>query len=300
MIQMLAQRNKEAQISPSLFTLSGLTKLKTTIDLQSYTCKIDLKFAFESIKIEGMLLFMILMWVLCVGDFVHCEIINDQQEFIEYDSGVGKNKLNFGYGVNFKYNGLVHNNLDRVWIVQRFNLPQELNENIEGRKFGLNCTYIEYADYFKSHLSHMASLNIIKDICQQTQPLLKSISQGAIQYQTILKRLIKDDLYNALHSFSAVEHLVFKRHVKRASNSNESLQAEIHLEEEDLLNSEKPDVGKRDKRGVFAFLPLIGKIATIAIEALGSHLQKKRQRAMIKAVNHLQSRQFLTKTNCTH
>ena len=183
MIQMLAQRNKEALISPYLFTLSGFTKLKTTIDLQGYTCKIDLKFAFESIKTEGMLLFMIFMWVLCVGDFVHCEIINDQQEFIEYDSGVGKNKLNFGYGVNFKYNGLVHNNLDRVWIVQRFNLPQELNENIEGRKFGLNCTFIEYADYFKSHLGHMASLNIIKDICQQTQPLLKSISQGAIQYQ---------------------------------------------------------------------------------------------------------------------
>ena len=140
---------------------------------------------------------------------------NYEPEYIGYDSGVGKNKLNFGYGVNFKYNGLVHNNLDRVWIVQRFNLPKELNENIEGRKFGLNCTFIEYADYFKSHLGHMASLNIIKDICQQTQPLLKSISQGAIQYQQILKRLIKDDLYNALHSFSAVEHLIFKRHVKR-------------------------------------------------------------------------------------
>ena len=177
-----------------------------------------------------------------------------------------------------------------MWIVQRFNLPKELNENIKGRKFGLNCTFIEYADYFKSHLGHMASLNIIKDICQQTQPLLKSISQGATQYQQILQRLIKDDLYNALHSFSAVEHLIFKRHVKRKSNSSESLQADIQLEEEDLLNSENTDVGKRDKRGVLAFLPLIGKIATIAVEALGSHLQEKRQRAMIKAVNHLQSK----------
>ena len=125
-----------------------------------------------------------------------------------------QNKLNFGYGVNFKYNGLVHNNLDRVWIVQRFNLPKELNENIEGRKFGLNCTFIEYADYFKSHLGHVASLNIIKDICNNTTFVEKHISR-AIQYQQILKRLIKDDLYNALHSFSAVEHLIFKRHVKR-------------------------------------------------------------------------------------
>ena len=43
------------------------------------------------------------------------------------------------------------------------------------------------------------------------------------------------------------------------------------------------------------FLPLTGKIATIAVEALGSHLQRKRQRAMVKAVNHLQSKQFLTR-----
>ena len=85
------------------------------------------------------------------------------------------------------------------------------------------------------------------------------MSQGALQYQEVLKKLINSDLHNALHSFSAVEHLVFKRHVKRENNSSESLQADIQLEEEDLLNSEKTDVGKRDKRGVLAFLPLIGK-----------------------------------------
>ena len=240
-----------------------------------------------------MLLF-ILLWVLCVGDFVHCKL-KDETEYLGYEINVGKNKLNFGYGVNFKYNGLVHNNLYRVWIVQRFNLPEELSENLEGMKFGMNCTYAEYSHYFRSNLGHTSRMNIIKDICKQTQPLLKAMSQGAIQYQQILRKLINSDLKNALHSFSAVEHLVFKRHVKMGNNSSESLQAEIQLEEEDVLNSEKPDDNSRDKRGVMAFLPLIGKIATIAVEALGSHLQRKRQRAMIKAVNHLQSNQFLTK-----
>ena len=40
---------------------------------------------------------------------------------------------------------------------------------------------------------------------------------------------------------------------------------------------------------------MIGKIATIAAEALGSHLQRKRQTAMIKAVNEMQSKRFLTR-----
>ena len=39
----------------------------------------------------------------------------------------------------------------------------------------------------------------------------------------------------------------------------------------------------------------MAKIATIAAEALGSHLQRKRQKAMIKAVNEMQSKRFLTR-----
>ena len=40
---------------------------------------------------------------------------------------------------------------------------------------------------------------------------------------------------------------------------------------------------------------MIGKIATIAVEALGSHLQKKRKRAMVKAVTEMQNNQFLNR-----
>ena len=239
-----------------------------------------------------MLLFIVILWALYVGDFVHCEGITEP-EYIGYDAGLGKNRLNFGYGVNFKNNGKVQNNLDRVWIVQRFNLPQELNFNFKGINFGLNCTYERYSEDLKSNLIYMSRLYFIKDICKQTQPMLRSMSHGVLQYNMILKKLIKDDLYHALHSLSAVEELRFKRHVKlNTSNSSTALQADSKRSSNSSFTSGR---ATRNKRGFLPFLPLIGKIATIAIEALGSHLQRKRQRAMIKAVNHLQSRQFLTR-----
>ena len=50
---------------------------------------------------------------LCVGDL---GVIGVQPDFA-LGNDIGKNKLNFGYGVNFKYNGEIHNNLDRVWVV---------------------------------------------------------------------------------------------------------------------------------------------------------------------------------------
>ena len=110
-----------------------------------------------------------------------------------------------------------------------------------------------------------------------------------------MKRLINSGLYHAIQSLSVVEELRYKRHARLKTSSHVLLQAETHVEEEDIMNSDKAGVQRKHKRSFYAFLPLIGKIATIAVEVLGSHLQKKRKKAMIKAVNELQSKQFLTR-----
>ena len=110
-----------------------------------------------------------------------------------------------------------------------------------------------------------------------------------------MKRLIQSDLYHALYSLSIIEELGFKRYTKTDKHLHDPLLASTHVEEEDILNYDKTDVQGRNKRGLVAFLPLIGKIATIAAKALGSHLQRKRQKAMIKAVNEMQSKRFLTR-----
>ena len=95
----------------------------------------DLEFAFNLIKVEGMWCLLYMLVTLCVGDL---GVIGVQPDFA-LGNDIGRNKLNFGYGVNFKYNGEIHNNLDRVWVVQRFNLPKGLTSYFTGMKFGLNC-----------------------------------------------------------------------------------------------------------------------------------------------------------------
>ena len=85
------------------------------------------------------------------------------------------------------------------------------------------------------------------------------MSQGAFQYQHVLKRLIQGDLYHALHSLSIIEELRFKRYTKTDKHSHDPLLASTHVEEEDIQNYDKADVKSRNKRGLVAFLPLIGK-----------------------------------------
>ena len=71
----------------------------------------DLEFAFNLIKVEGIWYLLYMLVTLCVGDL---GVIGVQPDFA-LGNDIGRNKLNFGYGVNFKYNGEIHNNLDRVW-----------------------------------------------------------------------------------------------------------------------------------------------------------------------------------------
>ena len=156
----------------------------------------------------------------------------------------------------------------------------------------------------KSHPGSERRLNLLKEICKQTVPLLHNMAQGAFQYKQTLKKLINSDLYHALHGLSVVEELRYKRHVKVNKNSSNlnNQQSQFALQAEANVNyghdipstTESTTVKTRQKRGFLAFLPLIGKIATIAVEALGSHLQKKRKRAMVKAVTEMQNNQFLT------
>ena len=157
-------------------------------------------------------------------------------------------------------------------------MPQELNLQFKGLNFGLNCTYDNLTRSVKHDLGQLSRLNFIKEICRQTQPLLKQLSQGAFQYQHVLKRLIQGDLHHALHSLSIIEEIRFKRYTKIDKHSHDPLLTSTHVEEEDIQNY-KTDVQGRNKRGLIAFLPLIGKIATIAAEALGSHLQRKKTKS---------------------
>ena len=248
-----------------------------------------------------MLCLLYLMITLCVGE-LGVKIVNGFQPEVDYLERVGKNKLNFGYGVNFKYNGEIHNNLDRVWVVQRFNLPKELHNYVEGITFGLDCSLQDIKSLGILQGRDFDSdkrLNFIKETCRQTEPLLQSIKRGAYHYQKVLKKLVNFDIPNALHKLPVVEEFRYKRTVKTVNQSKhvnvDHLQADGQLEKHEIVYTNNSlRYASRERRGILSIaLLIVGKLATIAIEALGSHLQRKRRRALAKALEKMQSQQFL-------
>ena len=156
---------------------------------------------------------------LCVG---YLGVIGVQPYFA-LGNDIGRNKLNFGYGVNFKYNGEIHNNLDRVWVVQRFNLPKGLTSYFTGMKFGLNCEYSnlrpQYTDKAEA-IDSLSRINFIKDVCRQTRPMLAQLEKGAYFYQKTIERLVNGDIPNALHKLPVVEEIRYKRSKQVNDNLN--------------------------------------------------------------------------------
>ena len=53
-----------------------------------------------------------------------------------------KNILNFGYGVNFKYEGMLSYSFDRFYMVTKFELPRVEDLKFKTIDFDSNCSYL--------------------------------------------------------------------------------------------------------------------------------------------------------------
>ena len=57
-----------------------------------------------------------------------------------------QNILNFGYGVNFKYEGMFSHSFDQYYIVTRFELPKTEDLRLAIFKFDFECSYTNHTN----------------------------------------------------------------------------------------------------------------------------------------------------------
>ena len=53
-----------------------------------------------------------------------------------------RNILNFGYGVNFKYEGMLSHSFDRFYVVAEFELPKVEDLRLTNVDFDSKCSYL--------------------------------------------------------------------------------------------------------------------------------------------------------------
>ena len=53
-----------------------------------------------------------------------------------------QNVLRFGYGVNFRYEGMLAHSFDRIYVVTRIEIPKVSDLNLTVFQFDYNCSHV--------------------------------------------------------------------------------------------------------------------------------------------------------------
>ena len=53
------------------------------------------------------------------------------------------NKLNISYGINYKYNGQLNHNIDRVWVVTKIKIPMYEEIKFPNISFDPECKFLD-------------------------------------------------------------------------------------------------------------------------------------------------------------
>ena len=97
----------------------------STIDQQEVYCK-----KYPKVYHEKMATLLLLVTLVCGTSAV--SIMPELKQ----------NVLRFGYGVNFRYKGMLAHSFDRFYVVSRIEIPEVLDLNLTVFQFDYNCSHV--------------------------------------------------------------------------------------------------------------------------------------------------------------
>ena len=104
------------------------------------------------------------------------------------------NHLNISLGINYKYNGLLYHNIDRVWVVTKVILPKLEDISFPDVKFDADCSFVN-----KIHDAHPSVKTIIQSMCKSMKLLITLIKQKEKFYETAIQSILKEEIPQSLH-----------------------------------------------------------------------------------------------------
>ena len=168
------------------------------------------------------------------------------------------NRLNISFGINCKYNGLLHHNLERIWVVTKIAIPKLEDIHFPDINFDPDCKFTRKLDN-----ARQAAKYEIQSICKSMKPLISLLKQKERHYENAIKALLKEEIPRSLHESGH-------------SQSSRSNQVPVSAGWTFPCNTggEVP-APVHKKRAVPVLVPALAGLVMIAVESLNSFLQKK-------------------------
>jgi hypothetical protein len=168
-----------------------------------------------------------------------------------------KNVLKAEWGTNFKFNGLVHHNIDRVWIVNKIHLPKRDELFVKPLVIDKNCSFVW--DIANSPIvrnpgsvTHIMYRDAMVKMCESMQPTLKFIQNKEKYLTNKIDEWFINELYRILPELLTMPN------------------------------------GHRHARALAALVSALITLTTVGVEFAGSHLSRKRDKATERAMHYMQ------------
>ena len=95
----------------------------------------------------------------------------------ETSSDLFLNRLNMSFGINYKYNGLLHHSIDRVWIVTKVALPKLEGIHSPDIVFDPDCAFVKSLKHSGTAAPHIEN---IRSICRSMKANCKTYERKRI------------------------------------------------------------------------------------------------------------------------
>ena len=109
----------------------------------------------------------------------------------EISSDLFLNRLNMSFGINYKYNGLLHHNIDRVWIITKVALPKLEDISFPDIAFDPDCPFVRNLKHSRTAAQQVES---IRSICRSMKPLINLINGKELYYENAIKKILKEEI----------------------------------------------------------------------------------------------------------
>ena len=186
------------------------------------------------------------------------------------------NKLNMSFGINYKYNGLLHHNIHRVWIITKMVLPKLKDISSPDSTFDPEC---EFVKDLKKSMAAAKHIDSIRGICKSMKLIISLLKDKELYYENVIKGILKEEIPWSLHG-SGYSHTdrTFQDPVSAGQRFSCSTRRETPV---------------CKKKALAALFPAIAGLSTIAVESLNSFCQRKRKKAMASGMMAIRQDQSL-------
>ena len=86
-------------------------------------------------------------------------------------------------GINYKYNGLLHHNIDRVWIVTKVVLPRKEDISFLDIAFDPDCPFVKNLKHSRIAAQQVEN---IRSICRSMKPIIDLMKGKELYYENVI------------------------------------------------------------------------------------------------------------------